>query len=70
MRWPGTEGIFSAVKRMFCENCVSRSPEGLEAEGYQRFWIYDHINQGAKMKVKSPDYKGNLKGNSRMNSSC
>ena len=19
---------------------------GLEAEGYQRFWVYDHINQG------------------------
>ena len=53
MRWPGTEGIFSAVKRKFGENCVSRSPEGLEAEGYQRFWIYDYINQGAKMEVKS-----------------
>ena len=39
MRWPGTEGIFSAVKRKFGENCVSRSTEGLEAEGYQRFWI-------------------------------
>ena len=48
MRWPGTEGIFSAVKRKFGENCVSRSTEGLEAEGYQRFWIYDYINQGAK----------------------
>ena len=34
MRWPGTEGIFSAVKRKFVENCVSRSPEGLRAEGY------------------------------------
>jgi hypothetical protein len=21
---------------------------GLEAEGYQRFWVYDHINQGGK----------------------
>ncbi len=36
MRWPGTEGIFSAVKRKFWENCVSRSAKGLEAEGYQR----------------------------------
>ena len=52
MRWPGTEGIFSAVKRKFGENCVSRSTEGLEAEGYQRLWIYDHINQGAKREVK------------------
>lgn len=53
MRWPGTEGIFSAVKRKFGENCTSRSVRGLEVEGYQRLWVYDHINQGAMMKVKS-----------------
>jgi hypothetical protein len=53
MRWPGTEGIFSAVKRKFGENCVSRSVEGLEAEGYQRLWIYDYINQEAKNRVKA-----------------
>ena len=41
MRWPGTEGIFSSVKRKFSENCVSRSARGLEAEGYQRFWVYE-----------------------------
>ena len=52
MRWPATEGIFSAAKRKFGENCVSRSPEGLEAEGYQRLWVYDYINQRAKMEVK------------------
>ena len=33
MRWPGTEGIFSAIKRKFGENCVNRSSEGLEEEG-------------------------------------
>ena len=49
MRWPGTEGIFSAVKRKFGENTVSRSDEGLLAEGYQRFWAYDEIkNYGEK----------------------
>ena len=53
MRWPGTEGIFSAVKRKFGENCVSRSFKSLQAEGYQRIWIYDHINQRAKMEVKT-----------------
>jgi len=42
-RWVGTEGIFSAVKRKFGENTVSRSKEGLIAEGYQRFWLYDTI---------------------------
>ncbi len=53
MRWPGTEGIFSAVKRKFGENCVSRSTTGLEAEGYQRLWIYNYINQGAKEVIKA-----------------
>ena len=50
MRWPGTEGIFSAVK--FGENCVSRCITGLEAEGYQRFWAY-YMNQRAKQLVKA-----------------
>ena len=53
MRWPGTEGVFSAVKRKFGENCVSRSVKGLEAEGYQRIWVYVYINQRAKTEVKS-----------------
>ena len=45
MRWPGTEGIFSAVKRKFGENTVSRSRVGLEAEGYQRVWAYDELRE-------------------------
>lgn len=45
MRWPGTEGIFSAVKRKFGENTVSRSPMGLVAEGHQRFWAYDELRE-------------------------
>ena len=53
IRWPGTEEIFSAVKRKFGENCVSRYPEGLEAEGYQRIWVYNYMNQRAKREVKS-----------------
>ena len=53
MRWHGTEGIFSAVKRKFGENCVSRSVKDLEAEGYQRIWVYNYLNQGAKREVKS-----------------
>ncbi|MEM0312548.1 MAG: hypothetical protein QXM60_04480 [Thermoplasmatales archaeon] len=48
MRWPGTEGIFSAVKRKFGENTVSRSEEELLAEGYQRFWIYDEMREYGK----------------------
>lgn len=53
MRWPGTEGIFSAVKREFGENCTSRSVRGLVVKGCQRLWVFDHINQGAMMRVKS-----------------
>ena len=53
MRWSGTEGIFSAVKRKFGENCVSRSTEDLETEGYQRIWVYNYMNHGAKREVKS-----------------
>ncbi|MEM4040112.1 MAG: transposase, partial [Thermoplasmata archaeon] len=51
MRWVGTEGIFSAVKRKYGENTVSRSKEGLIAEGYQRFWAYDTIKYYAESKV-------------------
>ncbi|MEM4100823.1 MAG: IS5/IS1182 family transposase, partial [Thermoplasmata archaeon] len=50
MRWVGTEGIFSAVKRKYGENTVSRSKEGLIAEGYQRFWAYDTIKCYAESK--------------------
>ena len=45
MRWHGTEGMFSAVKRKFGENTVSRSEDGPSAEGYQRFWSYDEIKE-------------------------
>ncbi len=53
MRWPGTEGIFSAVKRKFNENCVSRSVKGMEAGEYQRMRVYGYINKEAKMEVKA-----------------
>ncbi len=53
MRWPGTEGIFSAVKRKFGENTVARSPVGLVAEGYQRFWAYDELREyGEALSVR------------------
>ena len=41
----GKEGIFSAVKRKFGENTVSRSIVGLLAEGYQRFRVYDEMRE-------------------------
>ncbi len=43
MRWPGTEGIFSAAKRKFGENLMATSRRGLVAEAIQRMWAYDTI---------------------------
>ena len=42
-RWNATEGINSSVKRKFGENLVSKLPENLVIEGYQRFWAYDTL---------------------------
>ncbi|MEM3265279.1 MAG: hypothetical protein QXE05_03480 [Nitrososphaeria archaeon] len=50
MRWVGTEDIFSAVKRKYGENTVSRSKESMIAEGYQRFWAYNTIKCYAESK--------------------
>ena len=54
MRGPGTEEIFSAVKRKYGENCVSRSTNSPKSEGYQRIWVYSYMNRRAKGEVKSP----------------
>ncbi|MDP2750442.1 MAG: IS5 family transposase [Nanoarchaeota archaeon] len=39
-RWPGTEGIFSAVKRIFSERVRSRDIENMCKEVKRRFWCY------------------------------
>ena len=38
MRWNGTGGINSSVKRKYGERLKSRKPETLECGRYQRFW--------------------------------
>ena len=48
MRWPGTEGIFSAVKRKFGERVRSKKKENMCFEAERRFWAYDCIAQYAK----------------------
>lgn len=53
LRWPGSEGIFSAVKRKYGENVVSRSPRGLVAEGYQRMWAYDELREYGEREFKA-----------------
>lgn len=39
-RWPATEGIFSAIKRMFGEQLRATSEIGLEQEAKMKIWAY------------------------------
>lgn len=48
MRWPGTEGIFSAVKRKFGEKTRSRNVENMCKEIKRRFWTYETMKNYAK----------------------
>jgi len=40
MRWPATEGIFSAVKRIFGEQLSARTELGLLQEARSKMWTY------------------------------
>lgn len=48
MRWVGTEGIFSAVKRKFGECLRSKKIENMCGEARRKFWAYDLIQQYGK----------------------
>ncbi len=48
MRWVGTEGIFSAVKRKFGEHVRARKKENMLKEAERKFWAYDLVQQYAK----------------------
>ena len=50
-RWPGNEGIFSAVKREFGENVVSTKKANMVFEAIQRFWAYDIISTYSLRKM-------------------
>ncbi|HII17189.1 TPA: IS5 family transposase [Candidatus Woesearchaeota archaeon] len=43
MRWPGTEGIFSAVKRIFGEGTKGKNIKTMAHELKRRFWAYDRM---------------------------
>ena len=48
-RWPATEGIFSAVKRMFGEQLAATSEIGMIQEAAIKVWTYQKIKRyGAK----------------------
>jgi len=44
-RWPATEGIFSAVKRMFGEHLAAKSEVGLVQEAKSKVWAYRIIKR-------------------------
>jgi len=50
-RWTGTEGIFSAVKRIFSERVRSRKKENMCKEVKRRFWAYQILRNYGKRKV-------------------
>jgi hypothetical protein len=53
MRWPGTDGIFSAVKPKFGENTLFRLTESILAMGNQRFWAYNEIWEYGENALKN-----------------
>ena len=44
-RWTATEGIFSAVKRIFGEQIHARSEQGIIQEAKIKFWAYQKIKR-------------------------
>jgi hypothetical protein len=48
MRWTGTEGIISAVKRKFGERIRAKKEENMLREAKRKFWAYEMIRAYAK----------------------
>lgn len=51
MRWVGTEGIFSAVKRKFGENNRSRKIGNVFHESVTKFWAYQRMKDYAGSRI-------------------
>ncbi len=51
IRWLGTEGIFSAVKRIYGEKTKSKSVETMCEEVKRRFWAYETMRKYAKAQI-------------------
>ena len=43
IRWPASEGIFSAVKRIFDENVRSHKTRNMYHEARLKFWAYQQL---------------------------
>ncbi|MFH1642533.1 MAG: IS5/IS1182 family transposase [Nanoarchaeota archaeon] len=48
MRWTGTEGIISAVKRKFGERVRAKKEENMLREAKRKFWAYEKIRNYAR----------------------
>ena len=44
-RWPATEGIFSALKRMFGEQLAAKSERGMIQEAGLKIWAYQRMKR-------------------------
>lgn len=51
IRWLGTEGIFSAVKRKFGEKTRSHNIENALNEVKRKFFVYDNMKEYAELRV-------------------
>lgn len=51
IRWLGTEGIFSAVKRKFGEKTRSTKIENALNEAKRKFWVYDEMKEYVKERA-------------------
>ena len=50
-RWPGTEGIFSAVKGIFGEDLRAKKIENMCTEARIKFWAYQSMKKYAEERV-------------------
>jgi len=48
LRWPATEGVFSAIKRIFGETLKATSEMGMIKEASAKIWAYQKIKHYAK----------------------
>ena len=51
MRWKGTEGIFSAVKKIYGERVRSHKIENMCLEAKRKFWAYQITKRYAEEKM-------------------
>lgn len=52
-RWTGTEGIFSAVKKIYSERVRARKVENMCLEAERKFWTYQCIKRYAEKKLEN-----------------